>query len=205
MPKLKLIAGLAALAIVVPSFAAAEVHEFTVDPSHSQVGFKIRHLVAKVPGSFQTFSGMVWMDPENIEGTLKLEGKVETASVYTANEDRDNHLRSPDFFNVEKHPEMTLVSKSVKKQDDDEYLVTADFTMLGVTKEIELEVEYGGVTPNPFTGTPTTGLEIEAEIDRKEYGMVWNKALDAGGVVLGDEVKMQIQLEATVMVEKAEG
>jgi polyisoprenoid-binding protein YceI len=177
--------------------AAAEVHQFQVDPVHSEVGFKVRHLLAKTPGRFNDFEGRVWMDPEKVEETLKIEGTVQTASVYTANEDRDKHLRSPDFFDVEKHPQMTLVTKSVSK-DGDAYRVLADVTMLGVTREVELVVDVAGVMTNPFSGTPTTGLEIEGTVNRKDFGMVWNKALDAGGFILGDDVELEIQLEATV-------
>lgn len=196
--KMPLPALLAGLALLLPAIALGDVHEFRVDPVHSQVGFKIRHFVSNVPGRFDEFSGTVWLDPANVAKTLKFSGTVSAASIDTDNEKRDGHLRSADFFEVEKYPEITLVSKSVKKKDDDEYTVLADLTLRGVTKTIELEVEYGGVTTNPFTGTPTTGLEINGEIDRKDYGMVWNKTLDAGGVMLSDEVRIQIELEATV-------
>jgi polyisoprenoid-binding protein YceI len=188
----------AGLVLLLPAIALGDVHEFQVDPVHSQVGFKVRHFVSNVPGRFDEFSGTVWLDPENVAETLKFSGTVGAASIDTDNEKRDGHLRSADFFEVEKYPEITLVSKSVKKEGDDEYLVLADLTLRGVKKTIELEVEHGGVTTNPFTGTPTTGLEIKGEIDRKDYGMVWNKTLDAGGVMLSDEVRIEIELEATV-------
>jgi len=189
---------IASLALLVPALAIAEVHHFKVDPSHSEVGFKIRHLVSKVPGRFDEFSGAVSLDPDNVGKTLEFTGTVMTASIDTNNADRDGHLRSPDFFEVEAYPEMTIVSKSVKKTDDDEFDVKAELTMRGVTKTVELEVEFSGTTTNPFTGTPTIGLEIKGEIDRKDFGMIWNKSLDAGGVVLSDEVKFEINIEATV-------
>jgi polyisoprenoid-binding protein YceI len=180
--------------------AGAEVHHFTVDPNHSQVGFKVRHLLANVPGRFDDFSGSVWFDPEDIAGTLKIEGTVQTVSIDTDNEKRDNHLRSADFFECEMYPEMMLVSKDAK-QKGDSYVVVADLTIRDVTKEVKLHVDVSGVMTSPFTGTPTTGMEIQGTVNRKDFGMIWNKALDAGGFVLGDEVNLQIQLEATQMPE----
>jgi len=191
----------AGLALLVPALALGEVHQFNVDPNHSEVGFKVRHLVANVPGRFDEFSGVVWFDPDNIAKTLKFSGTVVTASIDTNNADRDGHLQSADFFEVDAYPEMTIESKSVKKTDDDEFEVQAELTLRGVTKTVELEVEYNGIITNPFTGTPTTGLEITGKINRKDFGMIWNKALDAGGVVLSDEVKFEINIEATVPKE----
>ena len=120
----------------------------------------------------------------------------------TDNEKRDGHLRSADFFDVENHPEMTFVSKSVKFDKGFYYLV-GDLTLRGVTKEVALEAEFNGVATNPFTGTPTIGMELEGKINRKDFGKVWNKTLDAGGVVLGDEIKIVVNIEATVPPEKS--
>jgi polyisoprenoid-binding protein YceI len=184
--------------LLIPSLTLAKAHDFQVDPVHSEVGFKVRHLVAKTPGRFQHFSGTVRLDPENVASTLEFSGAVKTASIDTDSDDRDKHLRSEDFFDVDKYPEAKLVSKSVEETGDGEFLVTADITLRGVTKEVELEVEYAGVATNPFTQTPTTGLEIQGSVNRKDFGMIWNKALDAGGFILGDKVQLEIQLEATV-------
>jgi polyisoprenoid-binding protein YceI len=161
------------------------------------VGFKIRHLMGKTPGSFGDFSGTVTLDPENVASTLAVQGTVATASIDTNNEKRDNHLRSADFFDAEKNPEITFVSKSVK-QDGDRMLVLADLTIHGVTQEVQMEAEFAGVMTNPFTGTPTIGLDLAGTVDRKEFGIVWNKTLDAGGLMLGDEVQIEVHLEATV-------
>jgi polyisoprenoid-binding protein YceI len=193
------VAAIAAFAQV----ATAEVHQFSVDPVHSQVGFKVRHLAGKTPGHFNEFEGSIWLDPEKVESTLKIEGTVKAASVDTNNEKRDGHLRSADFFDVENQPEIRFASKSVRKQGDDLILV-ADLTIRGVKKEVELAVDLGGVMTNPFTQTPTTGVGLEGKINRKDFGIEWNKTLDAGGLLLGDEVELQIQLEATSMPESAE-
>jgi len=188
---------------LMPSFASAEVHTFDVDPVHSHVGFKVRHLLGNTPGEFNAFAGTVSMDPEAIETTLAFSGTAQTASIDTDDEKRDDHLRSADFFAVDKHPEMTLVSKSVTK-DGDGYHVLADLTLLGVTREVPLHAVVNGVQTNPFTGTPTTGLEITGVVKRKDFGMEWNKTLDTGGLLLGEDVKLDIQLEATVAPEKKE-
>lgn len=182
--------------------AGAEVYRFSVDPGHSQVGFKVRHLVAKVAGQFDDFSGSVRLDPENV-GTLTVEGTVRTASITTNNEKRDIDLRGPDFFDVESFPEMTLATKGVEVDGEDITLL-ADVTLRGVTKEVEFDVEFGGVMTSPFTGTPTTGIGLDGTLNRKDFGMVWNKTLDAGGVVLGEDVHIQVQLEATVPPEAGE-
>lgn len=189
--------GALALAVALPSLAFAETHHFMVDNVHSEVGFKVRHLVAKTPGVFDEYEGEVWLDPDDIAGTLKLSATIQAASVNTRNEQRDNHLRSADFFEVETHPEITFESKSVK-QKGDLYLVTGAITMKGVTKDIVLEAEFGGVATNPFTGTPVIGLDLEGKLNRKDFNIEWNKALDAGGFVLSDDVELEIHLEATV-------
>lgn len=180
--------------------AAAETLLFPVDPVHSEVGFKVRHLAGRTPGHFNEFSGEIRLDPDSIEKTLAVTGTVKAASIDTGNEKRDNHLRSPDFFDVETYPEMTFVSRSVKKSGDGLQMV-AELTMRGVTKEVVFDVEYNGVMTNPWTGTPVTGLSIEGTVNRKDFGIVWNQTLDAGGLLLGDEVKVEVQLEGTVSPE----
>ncbi|MEZ5065104.1 MAG: YceI family protein [bacterium] len=193
---------IAVLALALPVVAGAETHHFMVDSSHSEVGFKARHLVSTVPGRFNDFEGEIWMDPADIAGTLKMSAVVQAASINTDNEKRDGHLQSPDFFNVAEFPEITFQSTSVKK-DGDEYVVTGNLTMHGVTKSVTLTAEYGGVATNPFTSTPTIGLDLSGKVNRQDFGISWNKTLDAGGVVVGDEVKLDIHLEATVPPAKS--
>lgn len=189
--------GALALAVALPSLALAETHHFMVDNVHSEVGFKVRHLVAKTPGVFNDFEGQVWLDPNDIAGTLKLAATIQATSVNTRNEQRDNHLRSADFFEVEAHPEIKFESKSVTQKGDN-YLVTGAMTMKGVTKDVVLEAEFGGIATNPFTGTPVIGLELTGKLNRKDFNIEWNKALDTGGFVLSDDVQLEIHLEATV-------
>ena len=185
------------LASSTPSPAPAETHAYAIDPVHSEVGFRIRHLVARTTGRFDEFQGTAWVDPSDVAGTLRIEGEVATASVNTHNEKRDKHLKSADFFDVENHGEMVFASREVRA-DGGDYEVTADLTIRGVTKSVVFNAEIVGFMTNPFTGTPSTGIDLTGKIDRKDFGMSWNKALDAGGVVLGDEVRITIHLEATV-------
>jgi polyisoprenoid-binding protein YceI len=182
--------ALAALASV-PSFAA---DVYNVDASHSEVSFQVRHLVTNVRGRFNDFDGTINLDPANLEKS-KVEFRVKAASIDTANEDRDKHLRAEDFFHAEKYPEITFKSTSVKKTGKDTYAVTGDFTMRGVTKRITLPVTYLGTARDPW-GNDKAGFETAATLDRKDYGITWNKAVDNGGVILGDDVKIAINLEA---------
>jgi polyisoprenoid-binding protein YceI len=190
-------AGILALALV-PTTLLAGTIEYPVDPVHSEVGFRVRHIVAKVPGRFDEFTGHVSVDPEKIESTLRIEGTVKTASVNTNNGKRDDHLRSPDFFDAENHPEITFVTKSVDRKKGDHYVVTADFTLLGVTREIPFDVEMLGFAIHPMTGTPTLGLELNGTVNRKDFGMVWNQKLDAGGLLLGEDVAVSVHIEGVV-------
>jgi len=192
-----LFAAAAAVALSV-SIASAEVHVFVVDPAHSEVGFTVRHLVSKVPGRFDDYEGTVTMDPAAIESTLKIDAKVKTASINTGVQKRDDHLRSADFFEAEKYPEITFVSKKVVKKGAG-YGVTGDLTLHGVTKEVTLDAEVLGTTADP----PMAGLEITGKIDRKDYGIVWNKNLDAGGAVLGDDVNLIVRVEAKVPAKES--
>ncbi|MGH2569617.1 MAG: YceI family protein, partial [bacterium] len=165
-----LLAAFAAMAQWLP--AAAEVVHYPVDPVHSQVGFTVRHIVSTVPGQFNDFSGEVWADPGNVAGTLKVTGVVKTTSIDTNNEKRDGHLRSPDFFDAEKHPELTFVSKAVKKKDDG-YVVSGDLTMRGVTKPVDFDVVVHGFVSHPFTNTPMAALEMTAKVNRQDFGINW--------------------------------
>jgi len=193
--------ALGLLGLAWPVSGRAETHVFSVDPVHSQIGFKVRHFVSTVPGEFESFTATVSLDPANVAATLALEAVIETASVSTDNERRDNHLRSADFFDAQTYPQITFRSTSVKAGSDDHYQVTGDLTIRGVTKVVTLDVAYFGVTTNPFTGTPITGLDITGEINRKDFGVNWNKTLDNGGVMLSDTVGLDIHVEATVPAE----
>jgi polyisoprenoid-binding protein YceI len=177
--------------VAIPSFAA---DTYAVDTGHSEVSFQVRHLVTNVRGRFNDFNGTINLDPANLEKS-SVEFRVKAASIDTAHEDRDKHLRAEDFFHVEKYPEITFKSTSIKKTGKDSYAVTGDFTMRGVTRRITLPVTYLGTARDPW-GNDKAGFETATTLDRKEYGIVWNAAVDNGGVILGDEVKIAVNLEA---------
>jgi polyisoprenoid-binding protein YceI len=194
--------SVAALAVLVatslPARAVAAPQDFAVDPVHSQMGFKVRHLVAKTQGRFTDYQAVVTMDPADVAGTLKLRATLQATSVDTGNEKRDNHLRSADFFEVEKHPEIRFQSTGVTAKDDGTFAVQGDLTIKGVTKATTLRAEVIGSGSNPFTGMPMVGLGVTGKIDRKDFGILWNTALDSGGFVLGDDVELDIHVEASV-------
>jgi len=169
---------------------------YVVDGSHSSVGFTIRHLLAKVNGSFNEFAGELNFDPAKIEATTG-SMKIKTASINTNNGKRDGHLRSPDFFDAEKNPELTFVIKKVTadKKDKKKFKIEGDFTMHGVTKKETLTGEYLGTEKDPW-GNVKAGFAATGKLSRKDYGITWNKTLDSGNVLLGDDVEIAINIEA---------
>jgi polyisoprenoid-binding protein YceI len=175
---------------------------YSIDPAHSQVGFTIRHLVSNVRGRFDDFGGKVNMDPKNLAGS-SVEFHIKATSVDTSVPDRDKHLRSADFFDVEKFPEISFKSESVKTTGKDKYDVTGTLTIHGVSKKVTLPVSYLGSAKDPWGGT-RAGFETSTTLNRKDFGIVWNKALDNGGVMLGDDVKADISLETKVDAPAAE-
>jgi polyisoprenoid-binding protein YceI len=184
-----------------PAQAAAEVH--AIDAGHSEVSFQIRHLVTQVRGRFNKYEGTVKMDPANMEAS-SVEFRIKTDSIDTGLPDRDKHLRAADFFDVEKYPEITFKSTKIQKTGKDTYDVTGDFTMRGVTKQITLPVTYLGAVKDPW-GNQKAGFETTATLNRKDFGINWNAALDNGGVVLSDEVKIAINLETAQKKEGGKG
>lgn len=187
-------------AIVLTALAALPLRAdtFTIDPAHSEVTFQIRHLVSQVRGRFNDFTGTIQMDPKNLPAS-SVEFQIKAASIDTNQADRDKHLRSADFFDVEKFPEITFKSKSIKPAGKDTYNVTGTLTMHGVSKEVTLPVTYLGQAN--MRGV-RAGFATSTTLDRKDYGIVWNRALDNGGGILGDDVKVEINLE-TVKKDEA--
>jgi polyisoprenoid-binding protein YceI len=173
---------------------------FAVDASHSEVSFQIHHLVGQVRGRFNDFSGTVQLDAKN-PAASSVDFHIKAASIDTNNADRDKHLRTADFFDVEKFPEITFKSESIQAAGKDKYNVTGTLTMHGVSKKVTLPVTLGGEVKDPW-GNTRAGFEIETTLDRKAYGIVWNKALDSGGVMLGDDVKVAINLETVKKSDK---
>ena len=199
-------AFLTAVALTVLTGAAAPalaVDTYTVDPAHSEVSFQIRHLVTQVRGKFDDFKGTVQLDPAKMESSA-VEFNIKAATIDTGVADRDKHLRSADFFDVEKFPELTFKSKSIKATGKDQYAVTGTLTIHGVSKEVTLPVTFGGTIKDPW-GNQRAGFSTETTLNRKDYGIVWNKALDNGGALLGDDVKVAISLEAVKAKEPAKG
>lgn len=186
-----LLAALALPLLPAPSPAAAVT--YTADVKHSDVSFKIRHLMSPVRGRFGAFEATVVRDDAN-PAASSVTFKIDAASIDTGVADRDKHLRSDDFFAVDKHPQITFQSKAVEKVANDKYKVTGDLTMRGVTKVITLDVNLDGEMKDPG-GVQRVGFSTSTTLNRKEFGINWNRALDAGGFLLADEVLAEISLE----------
>mgnify|MGYP001259037004 CR=1 FL=1 len=168
---------------------------WTIDPSHSEVGFSVRHLmVSKVKGNFETFEGTITIAEDPLQSSVTAE--VDLSSINTRDEQRDGHLRSADFFEVENHPKLTFTSTSVEPKGDD-YVVTGDLSIKGTTKSVVLDLEFNGVHPDPWGGT-RAGFSAETEISRKEFGVDFEIPMDGGGVVVGDKIKVLLEVEAVL-------
>jgi polyisoprenoid-binding protein YceI len=175
--------------------ATGRADTYTVDKAHSEVTFSVRHMgVSKVGGRFNDVSGTIEGDPKKPE-TGKVDFVIKTTSIDTNQEGRDKHLRSADFFDVEKFPEITFKSSKITAKGAGKYEVAGTLTMHGVSKEITLPVTMAGPIPDG-RGGQKVGFETATTINRKDYGISWNKALDAGGVVVSDEVQVDISFEA---------
>lgn len=168
--------------------------KWTVDASHTSVGFSVKHMmVSKVKGRFTGVEGTFEGNPEDLTGA-NINFTIDATTIHTNSEDRDNHLRSADFFDTEQFPNITFVSTSITKKGENEYDVTGDMTVKDVTKEITFEAEYEGTAKNPW-GVDVAAFEVEGKISRKEFGLTWNQALEAGGVLVGDDIKITIDLQ----------
>lgn len=172
-----------------------------VDKTHSETSFQIRHLMGKVRGHFNDYAGTISADPAKPE-SASVEFTVKAASIDTADANRDKDLRSANFFDVDKFPEISFKSTKVKPAGKDKYDVTGSLTIHGVTKEVTLPVAFLGSGKDPW-GNEKAGFSIDTTINRKDFGMVWNKALDQGGMLLGDDVAISINLEAAKKKETA--
>lgn len=169
--------------------------KWAVDASHSSIDFTVRHMmIAKVKGTFHDFEATIEADPEDLT-TASIEFSVDVKSVDTRNEDRDNHLRSADFFDVENHPKMTFKATRIVRKGDGVYEVTGDLTIRGVTRSETFTVTYEGGGKDPW-GNEKVGFSAEGKINRSDYGLTWNAALETGGVLVGDEVKINLEIEA---------
>ena len=167
---------------------------WTIDNTHSDVSFSVRHMmISKVKGHFDTFTGEVNFDADNPTNTT-LNIQIDANSINTRDEKRDGHLRSADFFDVEKYPNLTFVSKRVEQNGTNEGSLVGDLTVHGVTKEVVLAVEYAGIAKSPW-GTESAGFSATTTISRADFGLTWNQALETGGILVGDKIKIEIELE----------
>jgi polyisoprenoid-binding protein YceI len=168
---------------------------YVVDPAHSRIGFVARHaMITKVRGSFNEFQGTGYFDSENPSAS-KLELTIQAASIDTRNADRDAHLRSNDFFDMDSYPEITFVSTAVQPVDDEHYQVTGDLTIKGVTQPITIDFEFTGAATDPF-GHDRIGFEGRTSVNRKDWGISWNAALETGGVLVSEKVTLEFEVSA---------
>jgi polyisoprenoid-binding protein YceI len=164
------------------------------DPAHSELRFKIRHLmIASVSGSFKNFDVKMNTEGEDIS-TATIEMTADMDSVNTGNEQRDGHLKNGDFFDADKYPQLSFKSARVEKEDEENYIVYGDLTMKGVTRPVELNVEYSGLAKDPW-GSDRAGFVVTGKINRSEWNIVYNSLLETGGVALSDEVKISAEIQ----------
>ncbi|HEY6866933.1 MAG TPA: YceI family protein [Candidatus Eisenbacteria bacterium] len=195
----------AVLALSLAPLAAAEPQNFGFDKAHSEVGFDIRHIFTKVHGRFNDYSGSVSYDPANLTAS-SVEVSIADSSIYTANERRDNDLRSPNFFDVAKNPAITFKStKIIPGKDANHFQVVGDLGMHGTTKPVTLDVEFLGVGPVGVNGHSMgmqAGFIGKTTIKRQDWGITWNRTLDQGGMMLGDDVEITLNI-AAVSLDKS--
>lgn len=183
----------ALIAVLSVASLASAAEKFVLDAAHSAVGFSVRHLViSKTKGDFNSVSATLLYDANDITKS-SVEVSIETASIDTDNEQRDEHLRSADFFDAEKYPSIVFKSKKIEKRKDG-HVAVGDLTIRDVTKEIELPFEMTGVVKDPW-GNTKIGVEGELVIDRRDFGLTWSKVLETGALVVGNDVEIEISVE----------
>jgi polyisoprenoid-binding protein YceI len=187
-------------AVLAVAASAARAETFEIDTAHSTVNFKAKHVVGKVPGRFKTFSGTFTYEKGKPK-TWSAEATIDPASIDTDNDKRDTHLKSPDFFDVAKCPAMTFKSTKVANVRGDHAKLFGDLTMHCITKPVVLDLEINGQDKDPW-GNVTASFSATATVDRKDWGIVWNKTLDSGGTLVGD--KIEIDLEVSGSPKKAD-
>ena len=189
--------ALVALALASATAATAAPATYKIDQNHTEVGFDVKHFFTKVHGNFKEFSGTITFDPADVKN-IKVDASAKTASVFTNNDRRDNHIRGGDFFAADSFPTISFKSTSVKANGKDKYKVTGDFTLRGVTKVVTFDGEFLGAGAVGAMGTKA-GFTATAVINRKDYGVNWNKTLDQGGMMLGDDVTITLAIEADLV------
>jgi polyisoprenoid-binding protein YceI len=173
--------------------------QYTLDPSHTRIGFVARHaMVTKVRGSFNEFEGTANVDGAD-PSRSSVSVTIKTASIDTRNEQRDAHLRSNDFLDLEKYPEITFVSTGVRRLDESTFQLTGDLTIKDVTRPVTIDFDYEGAAKDPF-GNLRIGFEGSVTINRKDYGVTWNAALETGGVLVSDKITLEFEVSAIKVV-----
>jgi|688.fasta_scaffold758767_2 polyisoprenoid-binding protein YceI len=168
--------------------------DYQIDPTHSSVAFKVKHLaISSVPGRFGELSGTFSFDPSKIEAS-KAQASLSVSSINTMDAKRDDHLKSPDFLDASKYPSITFKSNTVEKVSDTAFKAHGDLTIHGVTKPVTLDVTYGGSAKDPW-GKERAAFEAKTVINRKDFGLTWNKTIETGGLVVGDEVQITLEIE----------
>jgi len=168
--------------------------KWMLDPTHSELAFKVRHMmITNVKGEFRKFDASIESDGAEFTKS-SIDVTIDAASIFTNEDKRDGHLKSTDFFDVENYPTLSFQGKSFKKEDEDEYKLTGILTIKGVSKEVELDVEFGGINKDPW-GKEKAGFSVEGKINRKDFGLNWNAALETGGVLVSEEVKISAEVQ----------
>lgn len=171
------------------------VKEWIIDPVHSEVEFSVKHMmIANVKGRFEKFNGVITGDPENW-GQGSVQVTIDTNSIHTRDEQRDNHLRSADFFDVQQFPDLQFTSQSIRDKGNGEYEIEGPLTLHGVTRPVVLQATFEGQIRDPY-GNDRISFSAESKLNRKDFGLNWNSLLEAGGVMVGDTVKISIAIEA---------
>jgi polyisoprenoid-binding protein YceI len=184
-----------AFSIALSARAGAEPERWEIEPYHSSVGFTVRHMmVSNVTGEFTKFKGAILVDPKDITKS-KVEAEIEVASLNTRVAKRDEHLKSPDFFDVAKYPKMKFASTKIQRAGADKLKVTGKLTLHGVTKDVVLEVEGPSKPVKGMDGKPLSGASATTVIDRRDFGLKWNKVIEAGGLAVGEKVTITLNLE----------
>ena len=168
--------------------------KWAIDPTHSEIGFKVKHMMfTNVSGQFDNYEGSITTEDDTFENAnIQFSGDIN--SVNTGNADRDNHLKSADFFDGENHPKLTFKSTSFTKVDDENYELTGDLDIHGVSKSVTFPVEFSGLMTDPW-GNTKVGLNVVGKINRKDWGLTYNAALETGGVLVSEDVKFNIELQ----------
>ena len=191
---------LAAVALM-SAAEAPKIETYKIDPGHSNVGFSIRHFFSKVPGRFKAYEGTIALDAKDLSKTA-VNVTIDTGSIDTGVEDRDKHLASPDFFDAAKFPKMTFVSTEVIPKGPNHATLKGNLTLHGVTKPVSLEADVLGFSPDPWGGY-RGGFEAKTTLKRGDFGISWNKAIEGGGLLLGEDVEVTLNIEAVREVPKA--